>query len=128
MNDKNDARDALSHPMQPTGSDSQGVLRFKENQIVRFLLDCGGYDLNKLCVIGNNRGWTDDDWTQFAQLIGYSVSGWADLSYVSDVAYDRVDSGSGPTDEMTALRNRVASLEGAIRAMVDMGRGHVKDQ
>ncbi len=65
------------HPMQPLVLDD-GVVRFKSNAIVRFLLDHGGYDLNRLALLH----FTDEDRAQFAQLIGYSVSGWGDLSYV----------------------------------------------
>jgi hypothetical protein len=68
------------HPVQPVIQDEHGVHRFKKNTIVEFLLDKGGYDLNKLAMMG----FSDEDWEQFAQLIGYSVSGAGDLSYVSD--------------------------------------------
>jgi hypothetical protein len=39
------------HPMQPTVIDGHGVLRFKQNAIVRFLLDAGPHDLNQLGVM-----------------------------------------------------------------------------
>lgn len=68
------------HPVQPLVYDEHGVLRFKKNAIVRFLLDAGTYDLNKLTLMD----FSDEDWEQFAQLIGYSVSGFSDLSYVSE--------------------------------------------
>lgn len=58
--------------------------RFVENKIVSYLLDNGGIDLNKLAVLP----FDDEDRQQFAQLIGYSVSGYAGLNYVSDEAYD----------------------------------------
>jgi len=75
----------LINPIQPIGLDNNDVLRFKENKIVSFLLDNGGYDLNKLAVMD----FTDDDRAQFAQLIGYSVSGFGELDYVSDEVYER---------------------------------------
>jgi hypothetical protein len=60
------------HPLQPVEWDGKGVLRFKENPIVRFLLDNNGkFDLNTLHRID---GFTRYDWDQFNQLIGYSVS------------------------------------------------------
>lgn len=73
------------HPTQPLIQDSKGILRFKENAIVRFLLDQGPYNLNDLGIIP----FSNEDREQFAQLIGYSVSGFADLDYVSDETFDR---------------------------------------
>lgn len=78
------------HPNQPLERDGKGVIRFKANPIVRFLLDSGGYDLNSLAIMSEHTDWTDDDWAQFAQLIGYSYTGWGDLSYVSDSKYESV--------------------------------------
>jgi hypothetical protein len=72
-----------AHPMQPVIVDHDGVHRFKPNAIVRFLLDAGPYDLNKLALMR----WDDEDREQLAQLIGYSVSGFGELGYVSDKAY-----------------------------------------
>ena len=73
------------HPVQPLETDSNGVLRFKSNKIVRFLLDAGTYDLNKLAIMD----FSDNDWEQFAQLIGYSLSGFSELPYVSDETYEQ---------------------------------------
>jgi hypothetical protein len=71
-------------PMQPIVVVG-GVTRFKENAIVQHLLmthlSC---DMNKLASMD----FTDEDRMQFAQLIGYSVEGYADLSYVSDESYE----------------------------------------
>ena len=68
------------HPIQPLEIDDKGVLRFKRNEIVRYLLDNGNIDLNKLSVLD----FTREDKEQFVQLIGYSHSGSLDLEYVSD--------------------------------------------
>src|SRR5882724_10867323 len=74
---------SAGHPMQPLETDAKGVLRFKKNAIVRFMLDTGrnlgAFDLNKLGVME----FSDADRQQFAQLIGYSLSGYSELSYVS---------------------------------------------
>jgi len=72
-------------PCQPTIIDKHGVERFRENLIVRYLLDNGPFDMNHIAI----RGFPDADQEQFAQLIGYSVSGFGDLSYVTDETYDR---------------------------------------
>jgi len=65
------------HPMQPIVVDDNGVYRFKSNAIVRWLLDAGPFDMNILSVTP----FSDNDRWQFAQLIGYSVSGIGDLGY-----------------------------------------------
>lgn len=75
------------HPVQPVITDEHGTYRFKQNAIVRALLDAGRHgqkmDLNILAEMDFPR----EDRVQFAQLIGYSVSGFGDLSYVSDRDY-----------------------------------------
>jgi hypothetical protein len=53
------------------------VIRFRENRIVRLLLDTGPYNLNTLALMD----FSDEDRMQLAQLIGCSVSGFGELSY-----------------------------------------------
>lgn len=67
----------IKHPMQPIYRDRFGTPRFKENKIVRFLLDAGPFDMNILATMD----FTNADRSQFAQLIGYSVDGYRDLDY-----------------------------------------------
>ena len=67
----------MKHPNQPLYRDDRNVLRFKQNHIVRFLLDHGPHDLNSLARMNFER----EDRVQFAQLIGYSLSGFGDLGY-----------------------------------------------
>lgn len=72
-----------STPVQPIVVDDHGVLRFKKNTIVDNLYEHGvktGYGLNEMYTESH----TDEDRMQFAQLIGYSVSGYSTLSYVTD--------------------------------------------
>lgn len=79
-------RDEL--PMQPLVMDAHGTLRFKENPIVRKLLDYAaerGYGLNEIA----RAQFDAEDQMQLAQLIGYSLSGYGTLSYVTDKSYDR---------------------------------------
>ena len=54
--------------------------RFVKNRMVEFLLDNGGFDMNDLAIME----FTDQERMQFAQLIGYSVSGFGSLSYVDN--------------------------------------------
>jgi hypothetical protein len=65
--------------MQQIVRDEDGRHRFRENAIVRYLLDAGPFDMNHLALLPVSR----EDRMQFAQLIGYSVSGYGDLGYVS---------------------------------------------
>lgn len=63
---------------------------------------------------------TDDDREQFAQLIGYSLSGYGDLSYVSnesfEVAFAIAEKGLSEKDAMIAtLQEELASLRAALR-------------
>lgn len=73
--------------MQPIVLDEHGTVRFQGNAIVRYLLDVKGINMNDLAIIP----FTREDREQFAQLIGYSVSGYGDLSYVSEESCARAD-------------------------------------
>ena len=74
-------------PMQPiiwAGT----VIRFQQNKLVTHLLDNGGLTMNDLaCVPNISRA----DREQFAQLIGYSVSGFGDLGYVRKKTLRKAD-------------------------------------
>lgn len=74
-------------PVQPIIVDDHGTLRFRANSIVSFLLDDGPNDMNRLARIH----FSDEDRQQFAQLIGYSLSGYGELSYVTDKAFKRAE-------------------------------------
>ncbi len=68
------------HPIQPTVTDDDGIVRFKRNAIVRYLLDAGPFGMDDLSLIPFNV----EDRVQFAQLIGYSLCGFSELGYVSE--------------------------------------------
>ena len=93
------------HPIQPLEKDASGVIRFKENKIVRHLLDHGGIDLNAIAMIG----FPQEDEEQFAQLIGYSLGGFEELSYASDQVCRaaRIMAESGTSEQWA----RIAALE-----------------
>ena len=79
---------------QPLQLDKHGTLRFVPNRIVDDLLTFAsehGFDMNRIAIRACYGHYTQEEQTQFAQLIGYSVSGWGTLSYVSDEDYDRVN-------------------------------------
>jgi hypothetical protein len=70
--------------MQSVFKDEDGILRFRENAIVRYLLDLARKhkiaDLNSLAELP----FCQEDREQFTQLIGYAITGYHELSYVSD--------------------------------------------
>lgn len=66
------------HPTQTIYRDAAGVVRFRPNAIVTYLLDSHPHaNMNTLAAMPFSR----EDRGQFAQLIGYSVSGFGNLSY-----------------------------------------------
>ncbi len=68
----------VSFPQQPIELDRYGVRRFRKNAIVAYLLDSKRVlDMNELALLP----FSDADRSQFAQLIGYSLSGYAELGY-----------------------------------------------
>ena len=74
------------HPIQPIVTYEEGVLRFNENQIICDLLDFAtkhGFGLNEIAC----RNYSKEDRQQLAQLIGYSLNGYVELSYVDDDAF-----------------------------------------
>ena len=79
--------DAKQHPLQPLYEDADGDLRFKENKIVSFLLNAGPFDMKQLTLMP----FSQEDWEQFTQLIGYSLSGFGELSCVSSETYERAE-------------------------------------
>lgn len=79
------------HPMQPIVIAKDGVIRFKENAILRWAVDTGKLDLNEIAVFCQTNGISDEDQMQLAQLIGYSVSGYGDLDYASEESVAAAD-------------------------------------
>lgn len=73
------------HPQQPLERDSRRTIRFKENAIVRYMADTVG--LNNLA----RQGFSEEDWRQLAQLIGYSIDGYCTLSYVDRAAKTKAE-------------------------------------
>lgn len=106
--EKKDAN-AVTQPMQPVVRDKHGTIRFRENAIVRHLLDNGGIDLNKLARLN----FTIEDREQFAQLIGYSVCGYHELSYVSDESAARASVAARQIDpEAGGCRDKGCAVHG----------------
>jgi len=69
--------------MQDLIKNMSGVVCFRANSIVRRLLDenrSRGFGLNEL----SGMKFSQSDWEQFYQLVGYSLSGYHELPQVSD--------------------------------------------
>jgi hypothetical protein len=85
-------------PDQPMHVDDEGVVRFVENRIVSHMLDllqnAKIFDLNILSGMVNRGFFTREEYAQFSQLHGYSVSGFGDLSQVPLEIVDRCDAGA----------------------------------
>jgi len=97
-----DGKPYSPQPMQPVVRDKNGDLRFRENAIIRHIVDHAGdvvhpgapaidpdtgrpyhqgaLDLGKLMAMD----FPQEDREQFAQLMGYSIAGYHELDYVSD--------------------------------------------
>ncbi len=70
--------DKVEHPLQPLYLDDEGKPRFKANNIVRYLLNYArdhGVGLNELASMP----FSDEDFEQFYQLIGYTLCGYGEL-------------------------------------------------
>lgn len=103
-------------PIQPLRKDDRGTLRFKPNEIVQYLLDNGPFDLNHLAC----QQFSQEDREQFAQLIGYSLSGFGELSYVRDDTLEAAELMVEGTREADA---RIAALE----LKIDRARAATKE-
>jgi len=103
-----------SLPVQPLYSD-HGRLRFVHNSIVRYLLDAGPFNMNTLADLP----FPVEDRRQFAQLIGYSLSGFGELPYVDDATYISIaDSGKDRTPEQSKIlyyESLIAQLKELLR-------------
>ena len=100
----------LVMPLQPI---KKG--RFVANRIVEALLDKGEIDLNDIACME----FTDQERIQFAQLIGYSLSGFSELSYVDDETYAAAEKAAEGETEAEA-RNAT------LREQLDEARKGVK--
>lgn len=110
----------MKHPIQPLEKDTRGTPRFKSNAIVEYLLKEGPFDLNHLACQKFNA----EDREQFAQLIGYSLGGFGELSYVSDETYAAAEKmyEQGVTEleaRNAALREELDTLKAGLRERVE---------
>lgn len=112
------------HPIQPLGKDDAGIVRFKANAVVQYLLDNGGIDMNKLAALSFPR----EDREQFAQLIGYSFSGAHDLGYVSSETLAAAEKGGTDDARVDVLRGALERLREQLRVpMAELFEVHPDD-
>ena len=110
----------MNHPIQPIAKDDHDCYRFKANEIVRYLLDNGPFDMNHLSM----QDFSQEDREQFAQLIGYSLSGYGDLSYVRDETYKtafKMASGEGQDERdarIQVLEEKLSVIRDAVKEMI----------
>lgn len=79
----------MKHPLQTIVRAEDGVIRFQGNVLVQHLLDSypgGAAALRLACPAADN-----GDWEQLDQLLGWSVSGFGDLPYVSRETIEAAD-------------------------------------
>ena len=122
----------MNKPIQPIKTDARGVLRFQGNAIVEHLLEHGqntGCGLNELACLEFSR----EDREQFAQLTSYSLSGFSDLSYVSNETYETAEriAATGESEDkarIAVLEQTLANTREAIKqAVVNLFRIHPDD-
>jgi len=120
--DSEAAKKDIKNPIQPLYVDEQGRTRFKSNEIVRFLLDNGGIDLNQIAAMD----FTDDDREQFSQLHGYTLNGFAELHSTSDETYyAAVNMFENP--EITSLQARYEALESQLASLKEALKGPIAE-
>ena len=94
----------MKHPIQKTHMDDD-VFRFVHNDVVYFMkekLREFGYDLNDLHVDCHEA--SPDDWDQFNQLIGYSVSAIPlNNMDIHEIAYDGLVDGKLINDDPNTI-------------------------
>lgn len=81
-------------PMQPLHITEKGTLRFVANRIVDDLYEFSvvrGFGMNEIARAAAQGKYTKEEQMQFAQLIGYSLSGYGSLSYVTDESYEEAE-------------------------------------
>jgi prolyl-tRNA editing enzyme YbaK/EbsC (Cys-tRNA(Pro) deacylase) len=69
----------------PTFIDEDGVQRFEQNSVLCHLFQTGKLDLNQLAVDYHEKKFSKVDYAELNMMLGYSVSGFCDLSSFQDM-------------------------------------------
>jgi hypothetical protein len=75
----------VGHKFYPTVLDQRGVQRFKENSLLRYLVDKKIIDLNRVCMDYQCGNFDQVHYAEFMMMIGYSVCGFCDLKEFHDM-------------------------------------------
>lgn len=115
-------------PFQPLES-VNGIKRFRVNKIVEDLLDFSslhGFGLNEIATKDYSRA----DRVQLAQLIGYSLSGFGELPYVTDgdFAAAQVDIHERTDARLESFREQVTRLEGILKMIVALAESRADER
>lgn len=107
----------MTQPIQPLIAHGNGAFSFKPNAIVEYLLEKGGLNLHDIA----EQDFSIEDQEQFAQLIGYSLSGFGGLHCVSSDTYAAAVRMAelGETEEAA----RIAHLEGELKFLREALQG-----
>jgi len=110
----------MKHPIQPVISDD-GTLRFRQNLVVRYLLNTGGLDLNDI----GRQDFPKEDLEQFYQLIGCTLSVFGDMPLVSDEVYEaaRHMYEEGVPEEkarLEVLQQTLSRLQPIVRSLIEV--------
>lgn len=109
-------------PLQPVMTDRDGTRRFVENRIIRDLVEFSAMHGRGMHAIAEG-DYTDQERQQFAQLNGYSIRGYGELSYVDDIAYEQAcaqSDGENPEHVQQLLLLEV--VQDALKAHIAMGK------
>lgn len=71
--------------------DALGTARFRKNTIVAWLVENGHVSLNSIIENSPKGGWPQEDIEEFWQMLGYSVSGYGDLSFIRPETVEAAD-------------------------------------
>ncbi len=102
----NNQIDGIIMPLQPIRE-----YRFVPNRIVEKLLESAPIDLNDIAKMD----FTEQERMQFAQLIGYSLNGFSELSYVDDETYGAAEKSSEGKVESEARNTELREQLDEIR-------------
>lgn len=107
--------DLLPHPDQPIYLDVDDAPRFKRNAIVRFLQRRGGYEFDTL----HDMNFSTEDWAQFMQLLGYSVCGYGELSFIPSDKIEHADAEAERRKQEVCSHRNKTSTGSATNQAVD---------
>lgn len=109
-------------PIQPIQADEHGRVRFVKNRIVDMMLEePGPWDMNTIYIEVVKRGFTENEYFHFQQMIGYSVDG---IPVPDDLAETEINSVRESIDTYEA---RIVDLQAKLERMKALMRPAVAE-